>query len=159
MKCKCIFLTADVYIYIYAFSRRFYPKLLTIAFRLYIFISMCVLWESNPQPFALLTQCSTTEPQEHSLNSGSALKGLRGWSYASLWKRRSTYDQRGLEHLSSVQPEITQIFQVVDLRLQRRQLQHSTNPSRIREQKVSITEIEHAFFFFWICVSGKNKFN
>ncbi len=27
---------------------------------------MCVPWESNPQPFALLTQCSTTEPQEHS---------------------------------------------------------------------------------------------
>ncbi len=31
---------------------------------LYIFISICVPWESNPQPFALLTQCSTTEPQE-----------------------------------------------------------------------------------------------
>ncbi len=30
-----------------------------------VFISMCVPWESNPQPFALLTQCSTTEPQEH----------------------------------------------------------------------------------------------
>ncbi len=29
------------------------------------FISTCVPWESNPQPFALLTQCSTTEPQEH----------------------------------------------------------------------------------------------
>ncbi len=29
------------------------------------FISMCVSWELNPQPFALLTQCSTTEPQEH----------------------------------------------------------------------------------------------
>ncbi len=26
-----------IYIYIYAFSRRFYPKRLTIAFRLYIF--------------------------------------------------------------------------------------------------------------------------
>ncbi len=36
------------------------------AFRLYIFfISMCVPWELNPWPFALLTQCSTTEPQEH----------------------------------------------------------------------------------------------
>ncbi len=46
----------------FTFSRRFYPKQLTIAFRLYIFISMCVPWESNPQPFALLTQCSTTEP-------------------------------------------------------------------------------------------------
>ncbi len=49
-------------IYIYAFSRCFYPKRLTIAFRLYIFISMCVPWESNPQPLALLTQCFTTEP-------------------------------------------------------------------------------------------------
>ncbi len=29
------------------------------------FISMCVPWEFNPQPFALLTHCSTTEPQEH----------------------------------------------------------------------------------------------
>ncbi len=34
-------------------------------FRLYIFVSMCVPWELNPQPFVLLTQCSTTEPQEH----------------------------------------------------------------------------------------------
>ncbi len=25
----------------------------------------CVSWELNTQPFALLTQCSTTEPQEH----------------------------------------------------------------------------------------------
>ncbi len=60
-------------IYIYAFSRRFYPKRLTIAFRLYIFISMCVPWESNPQPFALLTQCSTTEPHRntHIMSCGS----------------------------------------------------------------------------------------
>ncbi len=34
------------------------------------FISLCVPWELNPQHFALLTQCSTTEPQEH---SGKAL--------------------------------------------------------------------------------------
>ncbi len=27
---------------------------------------MRVPWELNPQPFVLLTQCSTTEPQEHS---------------------------------------------------------------------------------------------
>ncbi len=56
-----------VYIYIYAFSRRFYTKRLTIAFRLYIFISMCVPWESNPQPFVLLTQCSTTEPHRNTV--------------------------------------------------------------------------------------------
>ncbi len=55
--------TRHLYIYIYAFSRHFYPKRLTIAFRLYIFI--CVPWESNPQPFALLTQCSTTEPHRN----------------------------------------------------------------------------------------------
>ncbi len=33
----------NLVIYIYAFSRRFYPKRLTIAFRLYIFISTCSL--------------------------------------------------------------------------------------------------------------------
>ncbi len=34
----------------------------------YTFLITCVHWESNPQPFALLTQCSTTEPQEHKKN-------------------------------------------------------------------------------------------
>ncbi len=29
------------------------------------FVSMVVPWESNPQPFALLTQCSTTEPHRN----------------------------------------------------------------------------------------------
>ncbi len=29
------------------------------------FVSICVPWELNPQPFALLTQCSTTETREH----------------------------------------------------------------------------------------------
>ncbi len=29
------------------------------------FVIMCVPWESNLQPFALQTQCSTAEPQEH----------------------------------------------------------------------------------------------
>ncbi len=65
---RCTWTQADdTLIYIYTFSRRFYPKRLS-AFRLYIFlISMCVPWELNPRPFALLTQCSTTEPQKHSL--------------------------------------------------------------------------------------------
>ncbi len=31
-------------------------------------ISMCVPWELNPQPFALLTQCSTTEPHRNTLH-------------------------------------------------------------------------------------------
>ncbi len=40
--------------------------------QVYIF-SMCVPWELNPQTFALLTQCSTTEPQEHSRQQSSSL--------------------------------------------------------------------------------------
>ncbi len=28
------------------------------------FVSVCVPWELNPEPFTLLTQCSTTEPQD-----------------------------------------------------------------------------------------------
>ncbi len=32
---------------------------------IHFFISTCVPWELNPQPFVLLTQCSTTEPQKH----------------------------------------------------------------------------------------------
>ncbi len=31
---------------------------------IHFFMSMCVPWELNPQPFVLLTQCSSTEPQE-----------------------------------------------------------------------------------------------
>ncbi len=57
------------YIYIYAFSRRFYPKQLAVhSSYTYLFFGQYVwdtYWELNPQPFALLTQCSTTEPQEH----------------------------------------------------------------------------------------------
>ncbi len=30
---------------------------------IHFFVSMCVPWELNRQPFALLTQCTTTEPQ------------------------------------------------------------------------------------------------
>ncbi len=55
----------QLYIYIYAFSRRIYPKRLTVHSAYTFFVSMCVPWELNPLPFALLTQCSTTEPQEH----------------------------------------------------------------------------------------------
>ncbi len=41
---------------------RFYPKRYIQAI---YFVSMCVPWELNPQLFALLMQCSTTEPQEY----------------------------------------------------------------------------------------------
>ncbi len=52
--------------FIYAFSRRFYPKWLTVHSG-YTFSLVCVPWESNPQPFALLTQCSTTEPHRNTV--------------------------------------------------------------------------------------------
>ncbi len=54
--------------YIYAFSRRFYPKRLTVHSGYNIFCQyMCSLGIESTT-FALLTQCSTTEPQEHYLN-------------------------------------------------------------------------------------------
>ncbi len=43
------------------------PKKLTVYSGYTFFISMCVPWELNPQPFTLLMQCSTAEPQEHFL--------------------------------------------------------------------------------------------
>ncbi len=51
-------------VYVYAFSRRFYPKRLTVYSGYTFFVSMCSLG-IEPTTFALLTQCSTTEPQEH----------------------------------------------------------------------------------------------
>ncbi len=38
------------YIYMYAFRRRFYPKRLTVHSGYAFFVSMCVHWESDPQP-------------------------------------------------------------------------------------------------------------
>ncbi len=49
--------------YMYAFSRRFYPKRLTVHSGYTVFVSMCSLG-IEPTTFVLLTQCSTTEPQE-----------------------------------------------------------------------------------------------
>ncbi len=51
--------------FFYAFSRCFHPKRLTVHSGYTFFVSTCVPWELNAQPFALLTQCSTTKPQEH----------------------------------------------------------------------------------------------
>ncbi len=51
--------------YIYAFSRRIYPKAFTVhSCYTYFCQYMCSLG-IEPTSFALLTQCSTTEPQEH----------------------------------------------------------------------------------------------
>ncbi len=41
---------SNKYIYMYAFSRRFYPKRLTVHSGYTFFVSMCVPWELNPQP-------------------------------------------------------------------------------------------------------------
>ncbi len=43
-------LLGNIYIYIYAFSRRFYPKRLTLhsSYSFTFFISSCFPWESNP---------------------------------------------------------------------------------------------------------------
>ncbi len=69
-----------VYIYIYISGVTFhrYGSIFTFtfmhladgffAFRLHIFISTCDPWESNPQPFALQTQCSTTEPHRNTID-------------------------------------------------------------------------------------------
>ncbi len=73
-----------IYIYMYAFSRRFYPKRLTIAFRLYIFISTCVPWELNPQPFAQLTQCSTTEPHRNTCGLSGIIQSITSSEMCSL---------------------------------------------------------------------------
>ncbi len=40
----------NYYICIYAFSRCFYPKRLTVHLGYTFFVSMCVPWELNPQP-------------------------------------------------------------------------------------------------------------
>ncbi len=65
--CACFNNTVHAFIleksiYIYIFSRRFIQSDLQA---IHCFVSICVPWELNPQPFAPLTQCSTTEPQEH----------------------------------------------------------------------------------------------
>ncbi len=38
------------YIYMYAFSRRFYPKQLTVHSGYTFIVSMCVPWKLNPRP-------------------------------------------------------------------------------------------------------------
>ncbi len=52
-----------LYIYIYQMllSKATYSSYIQV---IHFFVSMGVPWELNPQPFALLTQWSTTEPQE-----------------------------------------------------------------------------------------------
>ncbi len=61
--------------YIYAFSKRFYSKRLTVHLGYTFFCQdMCSLG-IEPTTFALLTQCSTTEPQEL-ICSPALLRGI-----------------------------------------------------------------------------------
>ncbi len=55
---------------------------------------MCVPWESNPQPFALLTQCSTTEPQEliANLQKSKADSEKKGLQYYITWNWATEFD-------------------------------------------------------------------
>ncbi len=59
---------------------------------IHCFISMCVPWELNPRPIALLTQCSTTEPQEHMNVSWLhcvCCESVRRWRSCGIFLRRS----------------------------------------------------------------------
>ncbi len=55
------------YIYIYAFSRHFYRKRLTVHSGLYIYCQYVCSLGFEPMTFALLMQRYTTEPQEQSM--------------------------------------------------------------------------------------------
>ncbi len=78
------------YIYIYAFSRRFYPKRLTFTGYIYFFfVSLCVPWKLKQQPFALLMQCSTTEPQEHIMKPLSHNTVMKMNDYQCIFKTSS----------------------------------------------------------------------
>ncbi len=54
------------HIYVYVFSKYFYPKQLPIAiFMLYMFYQYVCSLGIEPTTFCAITQCSTIEPQEH----------------------------------------------------------------------------------------------
>ncbi len=81
---------------IYAFSICFYPKRLTVHSGYTSFLSVCVPWELNPQTFALLTQCSTTEPQKHSNMYTSKYIGMYNVRLNRSW-RSSTFKNESLQ--------------------------------------------------------------
>ncbi len=60
---------------------------------------MCAPWESNPQSFALLTQYSTTEPQEHVEVCYSILPPLNKKVFKRLHyqKSKNSYNPRTLK--------------------------------------------------------------
>ncbi len=77
----------------------------------YFFVSMCVPWELNPQPFALLTQCSTTEPQEHSIRPLCMRQGSkRNYDSVSVeeldWSAESSWTTSGVTLNADREPKI-----------------------------------------------------
>ncbi len=67
---------------------------------------MCVPWELNPQPYALLTQCSTTEPQEHSnaalSRAGGVIDGRSGSDEGHSRSGRSVFQAVSVRSLLAV---------------------------------------------------------
>ncbi len=75
--CIKVALTTLITFYIYAFSRRFYPKRLTVHSGYTYFCQYMCSLGIEPTTFALLRQCSTTEPQEH--DNYNINKGKKGY--------------------------------------------------------------------------------
>ncbi len=50
-------------------------------------LSMCVPWDSNPQPFVLLCSALPTEPQEHYNISRLRVKYYMKSDYTVSWKK------------------------------------------------------------------------
>ncbi len=62
--CNCVQCNINTF----TFIRRFYPKWLTVRLRYTFFLLQYVCFLGfEPTTFALLTQCSTNEPQEHNI--------------------------------------------------------------------------------------------
>ncbi len=63
---NCFVIITHAYnIYIYAYSRRFYSKQLFCIQVIHLYCQYVCSLGIEPTTFALLAQCSTTEPQEH----------------------------------------------------------------------------------------------
>ncbi len=82
-----------------------------------ILISMCVPWESNPQPFALLTQCSTTEPQEQLLCSSSGLMIALSQVPLNCWA--VFYPRRATDQAEELVTTFTRVAGPMGMRIER----------------------------------------
>ncbi len=80
-------------------------------------ISMCVPWESNPQPCALLTQCSTTEPQEQLLCSSSGLMIALSQVPLNCWA--VFYPRRATDQAEELVTTFTRVAGPMGMRIER----------------------------------------